>query len=296
MMVSQISSVFLPSVSVVIPNYNGQHLMEQNLPAVFDALKDGDEVVIVDDASTDQSVIWLRQKFNLHVKEQHQDYALLSGKWKNKSKNGTILLVQNKNNLRFGASCNRGVTVSTHPYVFLLNTDVAPKPDVLEMALPHFQDQKVFAVGCLEKEKHGKRILEGGKNQLWFQRGMFFHSRAANFSTGETAWVSGGSGIFDKEKWQKLGGFDKVYAPAYWEDIDLSFQARKRGWKVLFDQRAVVDHNHETTNQTAFGQRRIAKMSWKNADTFVLKNGSLVQKIQHYLWKPFWFYKRHTQS
>jgi GT2 family glycosyltransferase len=296
MMVPQIASVFLPSVSVVIPNYNGQHLLEKHLPAVLEMVRDGDEVVIVDDASTDQSVIWLRQQYNLHIKDQHQEFTVLEGKWKNKSKACLIRLVQNRKNIRFGASSNRGIELSSQPYVFLLNNDVAPSQNVLDVVLPHFQDERVFAVGCLEKENQGKKVVEGGKNQLWFQRGLFFHSRASNFSTGETAWVSGGSGVFDRQKWQKLGGFDKAYAPAYWEDIDISFRARKRGWKILFDQKAIVYHNHESTNQTAFGQRRIAKMSWKNADTFVWRNGTLIQKTQHILWKPYWFYKRHLNS
>jgi GT2 family glycosyltransferase len=295
MMVPQISSVFLPSVSVVIPNYNGKDLLEKHLPSVLKMVRDGDEVVVVDDASTDYSVAWLRKQYNLHIKEQYPEYTILEGKWKEKSKVCSLRLIQNNKNIRFGATANRGIELSLHQYVFLLNNDVAPESNVLEIILPHFQDRKVFGVGCLEKEQHGKKLTDGGKNQLWFQRGLFFHSRASNFSTGETAWVSGGSGVFDKEKWQKLGGFDKDYAPAYWEDIDISFRARKKGWRVLFDQKAIVYHNHESTNQTAFGQRRIAKMSWKNADKFVIKNGTVWQKIQHILWKPYWFYKRHTK-
>lgn len=121
---------------------------------------------------------------------------------------------------------------------------------------------------------------------------MFIHSRAEDLRSGPTAWVSGGSGVFDKKKWLEIGGFDRLFYPAYWEDIDLSFQARKRGWKVLFEEKAVVDHNHETTNASVFGQRKMEQMSWRNANKFVWKNGDFWQKFAHILWKPYWWIVR----
>lgn len=256
------------SVSVVIPNYNGQHLLAKNLPAVFAALTAGDEVVIIDDASTDDSWRWLNK---VHAS------------------NGTSLsLLKNDRNLRFAATCNRGVTAATHDLIFLLNSDVSPHADVLTYLVPHFDDTSVFAVGCLEQEQKNGQRVQGGKNKLWFERGMFVHSRADNFNSGLTAWVSGGSGMFHKPKWVQLGGFDEAYAPAYWEDVDLSFRARAYGWKILFESKAIVDHNHESTNQDVFGQQKIARMSWKNGQKFVWKNGMFTQKLLYLIWQPYW--------
>ena len=55
--------------------------------------------------------------------------------------------------------------------------------------------------------------IKGGKNKLWFEKGIFCHSKADNFKSGETAWACGGSAMFDKKKWLKLGGFNKIYYP-----------------------------------------------------------------------------------
>lgn len=281
-------------VSVVIPTYNGQQLLEKNLPAVLNCLHDGDEVVIVDDASTDQTLSWLKNQFatkswtyTIHNKK----YYTQVGAFTNTNKKIRILVVLNKRNLRFGRSCNRGVLLAKYNLIFLLNNDVSPHRDVLKHLLPYFNDKQVFAVGPLEIERHAGN-QKGGKNKIWFEKGLFVHSRADDYQSGETAWVSGGSGLFDKKKWLTLDGFDPSFAPAYWEDIDLSYRARKKGWKVVFEEKAIVDHNHESTNQDVFGNRQIATMSWKNADLFTKKHANFFQKIYYLLWKPYWWIKR----
>src|SRR5579859_2096178 len=257
-------------VSVIIPNYDGQKLLEKNLPAVLKMLREGDELIIIDDASSDGSWNWLTKKF---------------------TKTDFVHLLRNETNLRFAETCNRAVRQAKHNLVFLLNSDVSPHKDTLHFLVPHFSDPSIFAVACLEKEKHNGKVVLGGKKKLWFARGMFMHSRASEFETGETDWMSGGSSIFDKQKWLVLRGFDTDYAPAYWEDVDLSYRAKKRGWKILFEKEAVVDHNHESTNSDVFGQEKIAAMSWKNSLVFLEKNGSLQQKIQHFFWIPYWFWQ-----
>ena len=295
-------------VSVVIPNYNGKHLLEKFLPSVLSALRDGDELIIADDCSPDDSVSWLIKKFKLklvkrsfkknEIPENHNPnmYDLkfkLYANWVtiNSSKKIRVLLVSQLVNLRFGATANVGVVMAQNEYIFLLNSDVKVTSGVVDQLLTHFSDDQVFAVGCLEYERT-KKGEKSGKNVLWFDKGFFKHSKAKDFTTGNTAWASGGSGMFNRSKWLEIGGFDKLYYPAYWEDIDLSFRAIKRGWKVLFDEKAVVFHVHETTNIDEFGQKRIDDMSWKNAGKFALKNGTFGQKIQYYLFKPYWDYKR----
>lgn len=281
----------MSSVSVVIPNYNGQALLQSNLPYVFAMLRNEDEVVIVDDASTDNSVEWMKSEFDLKLCVKVPEYQACRGCINLNGKKINLKIVQNGVNLRFAMSCNRGVQLAQHPYIFLLNTDVRPTEDIVPKLLQHFEDPHVFAVGCHEIEEHEGGI-SGGKNRLWFSRGMFMHSRAKDFKTGETAWASGGSAMFDKEKWMELGGFDKAYYPAYWEDVDISYRARKRGWKVLFEAEAIVHHNHESTNKPVFGQSKMDTMSWNNSLTFVKKNGNPWQQLQHLIWKPYWHWQR----
>lgn len=278
----------MPQVSAVIPNYNGRALLSKHLPAVLRCLQDQDQLLIVDDASTDDSVEWLVAQFRLVAGKELSDTSKTwIGRYRTAQKKVDVFVIQNEKNLRFGASANRGVELASGGLILLLNSDVSPQADVLQFLLPHFDDQKTFAVGCLEEEEQNL----GGKNTLKFQRGMFIHARASNFMPGETAWVTGGSGLFDRSKWLELGGFDSRYYPAYWEDIDLAWQARQKGWRVLFEPRAIVKHQHESTNKSVFGTHKMQAVSWQNARKFVWKNGTRTQKFLHILWQPYWLWK-----
>lgn len=283
----------MKNISVVIPSYRGVHLYEKNLQAVLDCMRDQDELVVVDDASgsEDNTIAWFEKKFAIRKQENTpvKETDFYVGEYNKPKKKLRIVLLVNQKNQRFGVSSNRGLAASQNELVFLINNDVAPYKDCLEYLIPHFNNEKVFAVGCLEHEKHVNEI--GGRNKLWFERGMFLHSRYKDLSGGETAWASGGSAMFRKSIFEKIGGFDKLYYPAYWEDIDLSFQARRQGYLVLFEPKARVDHNHETTNRSVFGEKKINEMSWKNAKKFTWKNGNIWQKISFILWQPYWFIK-----
>lgn len=282
----------MKNVSIVIPSYKGVHLYEKNLQSVLDCMRDGDELVVVDDASgpEDNTLSWFQTKFKVKkVKFDKFDADYYLGESQQKNRKLKIVLLINQTNQRFGASSNRGFAVAQNDLVFLINNDVAPYKDCLGHLIPHFENKKVFAVGCLEHETHVNEI--GGRNKLWFERGMFLHSRFKDMSAGNTAWASGGSALFRKSIFEEIGGFDKLYYPAYWEDIDLSFQARKLGYLVLFEPKAQVDHNHETTNKSVFGEKKINLMSWQNAKKFTWKNSNFWQKISFLLWQPYWFIK-----
>lgn len=295
----------MKSVTVVIPNYNGVELLKEFIPSTLIAMRSGDQLIIVDDASTDNSVSYLIKKFKLEKTKLPQptqsesykpqlDYAWYTTYQNTITTDGKqieILLVSLQKNMRFAAAVNIGVLFSSHEYLFIQNSDVKLTEGIFEKLLSHFFNPQVFAVGCFEYENDTAGEVSG-KNKLWFSKGLFVTSKADDFLTGETAWVSGGSGMFDKSKWMKLNGFDLAFYPAYWEDIDLSYRAKKQGWKTLFDQDAIIFHIHESTNSNVFANNQIPKMSWKNADTFVLKNGSIWQKLLFYLYKPWWRYKR----
>lgn len=232
------------SASIVIPNYNGRKLLEKHLPQVVTAAK-GAHIIVVDDASTDDSIAFL-----------HNTYP-------------EIIVVKNEKNQRFAYSCNQGVLMATTPVVILINNDVSPDPDILDYLLPHFNDLSVFAVGCLETNDAG---VTSGRAGMRFARGIFAHWRAQDQSSGNTAWVSGGSGAFSRELWNNLGGMDTLFAPAYEEDRDLSYRALKRGYQVVFESKAKVFHHHETTNISALGSTAMNIASHKNQLLFIWKN------------------------
>ena len=206
--------------SIVIPNWNGEKLLRKNLPAV---LKTGaDEVIMVDDGSTDGSRKYINELTKLRI-------------------NGLkIKTVSNKKNLGFIASVNRGVAAAKGNIVVLLNNDVVPEKNFLAPLRKDFQDPKVFAVSLGEPQWSWAK----GK---WVKGFVEHESGKKTKMPHISFWSSGGSGAFRKDIWEKLGGMDDVYHPFYWEDVDLSYRAWKRGYKIIWDPRAVVYHKHEGT-------------------------------------------------
>lgn len=291
------------NVSVVIPSFNGLNLLKKHLPSVFSNLQKDDELIIVDDASTDETIKWLCKNYSLSKQKDiislipdiplNYDVRFSSNDLEvyTNTKDGIdIILVALQSNKRFAQAVNIGVLFCEYPWFFLLNNDVELLPFTIHRLFEHTGDS-VFGIGCLEFED-SKKGEKSGKNKLWFERGMYRHSKADDFKTGKTAWVSGGSGLFNVLKWKSLGGFDHRYYPAYWEDVDISFRARENGWEVLFAEDAVVLHQHESTNTDAFGSSGVDAISWKNGSLFTKTHAKGSQKLSYYLWKPYWMLKR----
>lgn len=261
-----------PAVSVVIPTYNGQHLLAKHLPSVAGVLKAGDEIIIVDDASSDNTVDWLAQQKTIYQK-----------------KNITIEIVSLPSNQRFAVAANRGVYAANNPYVLLLNNDVRPlSKDIRPRLLSWFSDKQVFAVGCAEVRSLDEDANIYGRGTGEFDRGLFMHWYDPDQNHHDTLWTAGGSMMVDRKKFLHLGGFDPLFYPAYEEDRDLSYQALKHGYQLIFDYQSLVWHQHESTNESVFGQRQISINSWKNQWLMAWKNINTASWwLQHLCWLPY---------
>lgn len=219
------------NISVVIPNYNGERILEKNLLSVLTILSKyhgGErELIIIDDASKDTSSSIIKR-----ILDEFSDKTVHT------------FLIQNDRNLGFAPTVNKGVRTSQGEIVILLNTDVSPENNFLDPLLSHFVDDTVFAVGCLERSIEGDDIHLYGRGLGEWKDGFLVH-RAGDVKGKSTLWVSCGSGAFRKSIWDSLGGLNEIYAPFYWEDIDLSYRALKCGYTILFDPKSVVTHRHE---------------------------------------------------
>ncbi len=262
-------------LSVVIPNFNGKNLLEKNLPKVLDALenfREGKvEIIVVDDGSEDGSASYISSL---------------------KKTVANLVFVDNKTNLGFSSAVNNGVAKSKGDILILLNTDVLPEKDFLKPLLEHFSDDKVFAVGCMDKSREGDKIVLRGRGLGQWKRGFLVHRRGEVDKT-DTLWVSGGSGAFRKSIWDKLGGLNQLYNPFYWEDIDLSYRALKSGYRVMFEPLSIVLHEHDKgAIKSKYSPKQVKRIAYRNQFIFAWENATDYSlQFSHFFWLPYHFIK-----
>lgn len=265
------------NISIIIPNYNGEKLLRKNLPSVLEAVreyKEGKvEIIIPDDPSTDKSAKIIND-FIEFVREKNITVRTISNK--------------NRNEAGFSKNIHRGVSMATGDILILLNSDVRPHRDFLAPLLSHFSDPKTFAVACMdESRENGKSVLRG-RGIGRFEKGFLMH-REGKLDKTNTLWASGGSAAFRKSIWDKLRGFDILYNPFYWEDIDLSYRALKSGYTIIFEPKSVVIHEHEEgAIKNKFKPIQIQKIAYRNQFIFVWKNiTDPIFILSHVFWLPY---------
>lgn len=237
-------------VSVVIPNWNGRDLLDKYLPSVIAA--GPDEIVVVDNGSTDGSAEFVRSTFP------------------------QVHLVAFPENLGFGGGSNAGFRAARNEIVVLLNSDMRVDRDFLKPLVDAFTDEKVFAVACQIFFSDPRKVREEtGLTQAAWEGGRLRVRHRIDDAITEPYpcfYGGGGSCAFDRRKFLELGGFDELLKPFYLEDTDLGYMAWKQGWKVLYAPKSIVFHEHRGTIGKKFSQDYINSILHKNFVLFAWKN------------------------
>jgi len=243
--------------SIVVLNWNGKALLAQGLPSILRAVRvDGrsHEILVVDNGSTDGSIEYLQESFP------------------------GVRVLALPANVGFAEGNNAGVREARHDIVILLNNDMVVDPNFLGPLLRGF-GPKTFAVsGQIYFQDPLKRREETGRTTAVYRRGMVDYShreadgRPLPRSYYPVFWAGGGSSAFHREKFLALGGFQELYSPAYVEDTDLSFQAWRAGWEVLWTPESVVYHLHRASTSRRFSRFRLQTLILRNQLLFIWKN------------------------
>ncbi|MEJ2348079.1 MAG: glycosyltransferase family 2 protein [Patescibacteria group bacterium] len=254
-------------VSIIIPSYNTAWLLRKNLPKVLAAKENIKnnilEVIVVDDASPDESVKVLKEEFP------------------------EVRVIKHKENRGFSSTVNTGARSAKGELLALLNTDVIPDKDFLEEIIPYFIDENVYAVS-MHEEGYGWAKGE-------FKDGFLVHGSGPEGKKSHiTLWVSGGSGVFRRSQWMKLCGMDeKLFSPFYWEDVDMGYGAWKRGWSLHWEPKGLVTHKHETTMskipqtyRQRIQERNELIFSWKNFTSPILFRRHIVGLLKRLIKHP----------
>ncbi|MEO7067955.1 MAG: glycosyltransferase [Rhodanobacter sp.] len=241
----------LPQVSIIIPVYGKlaytlaclRSLAQYGAQVPF-------EVIVVDDASPDDSAATLAQVDGLQ-------------------------LLRNASNLGFIGSCNAGGAAARGEFLLFLNNDTQVTAGWLDALLRCFAERADCGVAGSRLVYPDGRLQEAGglvfsDGSCW-NTGRFEPRDAPPFRyRRETDYVSGASLLIRSEVFQRIGGFDARYAPAYYEDTDLAFAVRQLGLRVYYEPASLVIHCEGISagTDTHSGMKRFQKI---NQAKFVAK-------------------------
>jgi len=213
-----------PTLSILIVAWNSREELARTLPALLPELDPGDELIVVDNDSTDGAP---------------EAVAALAP---------AARLVPAGGNVGFAAGCNLAAANATRDLLVILNPDAAPRPGWGEaIRRPWVAERGWAAWQALVADGDGRTINSAG-NPVHFT-GIVWAGRhgepiAAAPPAGEVAALSGACLAIPRETWEEVGGFPERFF-LYHEDVDLSLRLRLVGGVLGIEPAAVVDHDYE---------------------------------------------------
>lgn len=271
----------LAGIGVVIPNYNGAKLLQDNLPTIIAALEywGGEfDLIVVDDCSTDDSCRLITEQFP------------------------QVKLIVNTLNMGFSKTCNVGMAAVKHPVALCINNDVSVNIDLISPLLKHFQNEDVFAVTptiLAEREGRNQGVVVGMYGKGFIKGG--FATIQETHGERENLYAIGACVAYDMKKFRALGGYAEIYTPYLFEDVDISYRAWKRGWKNLYEPGTTVYHYSSATisktkkrvKRTIYFRNRFL-FHWINLTdpAFILRSAliTLFRLTVSFLWLDFTYY------
>ncbi len=242
-------------VNIVIPNLNGQALLETCLASIKSQSFTSYVITIVDNGSDDDSVDW--------INSNHPDVCVISF----------------KENTGFSAAVNAGILSSDHPYIFLLNNDTELAPDCLE---------QLFLVARKSEEFHffapkmlsfsNRNVLDGAgdgflRGGAGYRLGTMESDSDCYSKPGPVFGACAGAVLYKRSFFEIVSCFDEDFF-AYLEDVDLNLRANRAGLCCYYVPDAKVYHIGCATTGSKFNKITI-RLSTRNSFFVILKNYSI---------------------
>lgn len=226
----RVPSADQPLVSVVVPVHGKWEYTRRCLESL--AATRGEvpfEVVVVDDASPDDSLQHLRAVEGLRV-------------------------VAHATNTGYVGACNSGIAASRGDLVVLLNNDTRVDPDWLAPLVRVMDDPSVGLVGSRLVYPDGRLQEAGGiifSDGSGWNYGKLCEPEDPAFTyRRDVDYVSGASIMVRRSVLEQLGGLDQRFAPAYYDDADLAFGVRSIGLRTVYEPTSVVVHDEGISHGT----------------------------------------------
>jgi GT2 family glycosyltransferase/glycosyltransferase involved in cell wall biosynthesis len=249
-------------VSIIIPVFNQFRFTHACLASLQEHQgTERFEVIVVDDGSTDGTV---------------EAVPRFPG----------IVFLRNETNAGFIASCNRGAEKARGKYLVFLNNDTLVRVGWLSALLDTFEEEPETGIVGSKLLYPDGRLQEAG-GIIWqdasgWNYGKFDDPLKPEYNyLREVDYCSAAALMISKTLFERVGGFDSRYAPAYYEDTDLAFKVRRAGYKVLYQPLSEVIHyeggtggtdlssgtkQHQDVNRSTFATRWAGELTTKPAN------------------------------
>lgn len=245
-----------PDVSIIVVTWNGRQYLDDCLGAIASQQGVSSETIVVDNASTDGTPEYVRQKFP----------------W--------VRIVSLSENRGFAGGNNAGARAAAGTYLAFLNNDTRADPGWLCALRAGIDAEARFAlVTSRIVYMHDPATLDSAGDGLLRWGGAFKRHHGAPAAIAaesrEVFGVCGAACLMPKIVFEELGGFDEDFFASH-EDVDLSYRARLRGYRCRYVATAVVRHHGSATLGTIspfavfHGQRNLEWMYLKNTPTWLL--------------------------
>lgn len=246
------------STTIIIPNYNGAHFMEPCMKALEKQTVQPDEIIVVDNGSTDGSLELLQNSYP------------------------AVRIIANEENLGFAAAVNIGIKASTTPFVLLLNNDTEAEPGMIEhLERAMRRHPRAFSVASKMIQLYHPEYLDStgdlytvtgwGVNRGNDRPSNLYNRPAYVFS------ACAGAALYRREVFEEIGYFDEKHF-AYLEDIDVGYRARLNGYSNIYEPKAVVRHVGSGTSGSKYNSFKVY-LSARNSIWLNYKNMPNIQLI-----------------
>jgi len=248
--------------TIIIPNYNGCHFMEPCLASLKEQTFKDFCVLIVDNASTDGSVDYVREHYpEIEVIALEQNYG-------------------------FSKAVNIGIRRSRSEYVILLNNDTTADPHyVEEMVRTIEQSPRIFSVSSKMVQMYHPELIDSAGDLYTLTgwgvcRGV--GRPVSNYTEKDEVFSAcAGAAIYRRQVFQKIGLFDEKHF-AYLEDIDVGYRAKIFGYRNLYCPTALVYHVGSGTSGSKYNSFKV-KLSARNNIYLNYKNMPLLQLLINFI-------------
>ena len=244
-------------ISIIILNYNAGNLLEKCIESIMQSNYSNYEIILVDNASSDES----------HLKA--------------KSKFPKVVLVENKENLGYCEGNNVGVRKATGEFLVILNPDTRVSPNWLDVLIQEFSNlgEGLYQPKILTEDKVKIINTCGNMIQLFgfgFSRGKGEKDLGQYENSEEINYASGACLFTTKKIFKKIGLFDS-FLFAYHDDLDLGWRASLLGIKSFYVPNSIIFHYESFS------------FKWSNFKYYLLERNRLYCILTHY--KKSNFYK-----